>query len=141
MMDPNIDVPQRRISLLDYLQQRGWKIVRDRGGDEVAGLCPLHQDHHPSFYVNRRKQVFYCHGCGCGGGLARLIYLLDDIRIRAATLPLRNCCWSTLTVSIDGNWHAASKRSPIWPAAASMTALSSNECAWATRRAPVCAVT
>ena len=67
MMDPNIDVPQRRISLLDYLQQRGWKIVRDRGGDEVAGLCPLHQDHHPSFYVNRRKQVFYCHGCGCGG--------------------------------------------------------------------------
>ena len=78
MMDADRDVPQPRISLLDYLQQRGWKIVRDRGGDEVAGLCPLHQDHRPSFYVNRRKQVFYCHGCGCGGGLARLIYLLDD---------------------------------------------------------------
>ena len=73
MMDPDFDVPQPRISLLDYLQQRGWKIVRDRGGDEVAGLCPLHQGHHPSFYVNRRKQVFYCHGCGRGGGLARLI--------------------------------------------------------------------
>ena len=78
MMDLDHDVLQPRISLLDYLQQRGWKIVRDRGGDEVAGLCPLHHDHHPSFYVNRRKQVFYCHGCGCGGGLARLIYLLDD---------------------------------------------------------------
>jgi DNA primase len=77
-MDPDSDAPQPRISLLDYLQQRGWKIVRDRGGDEVAGLCPLHQELHPSFYVNRRKQVFYCHGCGCGGGLARLIYLLDD---------------------------------------------------------------
>jgi DNA primase len=23
--------------------------------------------------VNRRKQVFYCHGCGRGGGLARLV--------------------------------------------------------------------
>jgi len=78
MMDPDRNALQPRISLLDYLQQRGWKIVRDRGGDEVAGLCPLHQEHHPSFYVNRRKQVFYCHGCGCGGGLARLISLLDD---------------------------------------------------------------
>jgi hypothetical protein len=64
--------------------------------------------------VNRRKQVFYCHGCGCGGGLARLIYLLDDIRIRAATLPLRSCYWSTLTVSIDGSWHTPSERAPIW---------------------------
>ena len=78
MMDLDSDLPQPRISLLDYLQQRGWKVVRDQGGDEVAGLCLLHHDHHPSFYVNRRKQVFYCHGCGCGGGLARLIYLLDD---------------------------------------------------------------
>lgn len=72
-MDPDTAAPQSRISLLEYLQQRGWKIVRDRGGDEVAGLCPLHPDHHPSFYVNRRKQLFYCHGCGRGGGLARLM--------------------------------------------------------------------
>lgn len=31
MMDPYRDTLQPRISLLDYLQQRGWKIVRDRG--------------------------------------------------------------------------------------------------------------
>jgi DNA primase len=29
--------------------------------------------------VNRRKQVFYCHGCGRGGGLARLIRLLGNL--------------------------------------------------------------
>jgi DNA primase len=68
---------QPRISLLDYLQQRGWKIVRDSGREEVAGLCPLHPESRPSFYVNRRKQVFYCHGCGRGGGLARLIRWLE----------------------------------------------------------------
>jgi len=27
--------------------------------------------------VNRRKQVFYCHGCDRGGGLVRLIHLLE----------------------------------------------------------------
>lgn len=73
MMDPIHGAPRQPISLLEYLQQHGWKIVRDSGRDEVAGLCPLHRETKPSFYVNRRKQVFYCHGCGRGGGLARLI--------------------------------------------------------------------
>lgn len=70
---------QPRISLLEFLGQRGWKPARDNGREEVAGLCPLHRDSHPSFYVNRRKQVFYCHGCGRGGGLTRLIDLLGDL--------------------------------------------------------------
>jgi DNA primase len=64
--------------LLEFLMERGWKPVRDNGREEVAGLCPLHRDSRPSFYVNRRKQVFYCHGCGRGGGLARLAGLLGD---------------------------------------------------------------
>jgi DNA primase len=71
-------LPQR-ISLLEFLQQRGWKPARDNGREEVAGLCPLHRDSRPSFYVNRRKQVFYCHGCGQGGGLAQLMRLLDPL--------------------------------------------------------------
>jgi DNA primase len=69
---------QPQISLLEFLIQRGWKPIRDNGREEMAGLCPLHRDTQPSFYVNRRKQVFYCHGCGRGGGLARLIHLLGE---------------------------------------------------------------
>lgn len=74
---PSGALPQ--MTLLDYLEQHGWKIVRDSGRDEVAGLCPLHRESRPSFYVNRRKQVFYCHGCGRGGGLRRLIQWLEDM--------------------------------------------------------------
>jgi len=73
MMESDPNTRRTRISLLDYLQQHGWKIVRDNGRAEVAGLCPLHRERRPSFYVNRRKQVFYCHGCGRGGGLTQLI--------------------------------------------------------------------
>jgi DNA primase len=77
MIDIADSVSPGKISLLDFLEQRGWRPVRDDGREEVAGLCPLHKDTHPSFYVNRRKQVFYCHGCGQGGGLRTLIGLLD----------------------------------------------------------------
>src|SRR5271163_3203712 len=76
-----------RISLLEFLLERGWKPLRDNGRGEVAGLCPLHEDSHPSFYVNRHKQVFYCHGCGCGGGLSRLIGLLGDLPELVAAPP------------------------------------------------------
>jgi len=81
------DVAESSITLLDYLQQHGWKIARDNGREEVAGLCPLHQESRPSFYVNRRKQVFYCHGCGRGGGLARLRQLLDGPGLQAEESP------------------------------------------------------
>lgn len=77
MIDHEKSGPRGPISLLDYLQGHGWKILRDNGREEVAGLCPLHRDSRPSFYVNRRKQVFYCHGCGRGGGLARLMHWLE----------------------------------------------------------------
>ena len=63
---------ETQISLFDYLIAHGWKPARDAGREEVAGLCPLHRVTRPSFYVNRRKQVFYCHACGRGGGLAQL---------------------------------------------------------------------
>jgi DNA primase len=87
MIDRDHRAPQPPLSLLEYLQQHGWKIVRDYGREEVAGLCPLHRDTRPSFYVNRRKQVFYCHGCGRGGGLARLIRWLKPAEESKPDLP------------------------------------------------------
>jgi DNA primase len=38
-----------------------------RSGRQYLGLCPLHRERHPSFYVHPEKQVFYCFGCGAGG--------------------------------------------------------------------------
>jgi DNA primase len=67
-----------QISLFDYLIAHGWKPAGDTGREEVAGLCPLHRETHPSFYVNRRKQLFYCHACGRGGGLAQLRWWMES---------------------------------------------------------------
>lgn len=79
---------RQRISLLDYLEQQGWKPARPSGREEVAGLCPLHHETQPSFYVNRRKQVFYCHGCGRGGDLIRFVELLHRLSFPQALAHL-----------------------------------------------------
>jgi DNA primase len=70
----DVEALKRRVSLLDYLQQQNWT-GRPVGHWEYAGLCPLHEETRPSFYVNTRKDVFYCHGCGRGGDLIRFIQL------------------------------------------------------------------
>lgn len=93
---------QPRISLLEFLELRGWKAVRDNGREEIAGLCPLHRESRPSFYVNRRKQVFYCHGCGRGGGMARLIRLLGDSAPPAANPPSERLLGDTYNFY---RWH------------------------------------
>lgn len=73
-MGEDVEALKRRMPLLDYLQQHNWT-GRPVGRWEYVGLCPLHEETRPSFYVNTRKDVFYCHGCGHGGDLIRFIQL------------------------------------------------------------------
>ena len=79
---------RRSIPLLPYLEQQGWRPTAYRERDEVCGLCPLHEDSRPSFYVNRRTNVFYCHGCGQGGDVIRLVELLHGLDFQAALAKL-----------------------------------------------------
>jgi DNA primase len=70
----DVETLKRRLPLLDYLRQHNWA-SRPASRSEFVGLCPLHEETRPSFYVNTRKDVFYCHGCGQGGDLIRFIQL------------------------------------------------------------------
>jgi DNA primase len=79
---------RRMIPLFTYLTQQGWKPTAYSESDEVCGLCPLHRDRRPSFYVNRRKDVFYCHGCGQGGDVIRLAELLHGLNFHTALASL-----------------------------------------------------
>jgi DNA primase len=66
---------KQRMPLLDYLRRQNWAARAAGAHSEFVGLCPLHPETRPSFYVNAVKDVFYCHGCGRGGDLIRFIQL------------------------------------------------------------------
>ena len=88
-MDEDLERLKQRLPLLEYLQQQHWTLCRTGPSQEFVGLCPLHPETRPSFYVNARKNLFYCHGGsiakfngGASGGVK-----VD----RTMTLVMRRC--------------------------------------------------
>ena len=81
-MSGDLERLKQCIPLLEYLQRHNWSGRPSAARSEFVGLCPLHADSRPSFYVNPRKNLFYCHGCGQGGDLIRFVQLSQHLSFR-----------------------------------------------------------
>jgi len=89
MFDCNeVEKLKRDLPLLDYLKRFNWTAHRVGSGQEYVGLCLLHSETHPSFYVNAAKNLFYCHGCGYGGDLIRFVQIYFHLSFRDSVAHL-----------------------------------------------------
>jgi len=84
-----LDDLKRQISLLEYLQAYDWRPARQLIRGRLMGLCPLHQEHQPSFQVDPHKGLFYCYGCSRGGDVIRFAELYHQVRFPEALALLR----------------------------------------------------
>lgn len=81
---------RHEMPLLQYLARHDWKARPVGSHQEFVGLCPLHAESKPSFYVNARKNVFYCHGCGQGGDVIRFVQLYRNLSFQQALAHLKH---------------------------------------------------
>ena len=42
-----------------------------------AGLCPIHPERTPSFYIPKGKSFFHCFGCGAGGSVIDFVMYIQ----------------------------------------------------------------
>jgi DNA primase catalytic core len=88
-VDEDVKKLKQRLPLLDYLRQQHWTARPVGHGSEFVGLCPLHPETRPSFYVNASKNLFYCHGCSQGGDLLRFVQLSRHLSFRQSLAYLQ----------------------------------------------------
>jgi len=86
---------QERLELIDGFKRRraaeqmGWTARPIGAHQEFVGLCPLHAESRPSFYVNAAKNIFFCHGCGRGSDLIRFVQLSLNLSLRETLAHLK----------------------------------------------------
>lgn len=59
-----------------------------RAGKDHKGLCPFHDDRHPSMTVSPAKQIFKCFACGAGGDAIKFIQLKENLSFLEARAML-----------------------------------------------------
>jgi len=52
----------------DLIELIAHHVQLKKSGANFMGLCPFHHEKSPSFSVSGDKQLYYCFGCGKGGG-------------------------------------------------------------------------
>lgn len=72
--DHSLDVEKAKQYPIERLVEQTVKLRR--AGRNLLGLCPLHKEQSPSFYIYTNTNSFYCYGCNIGGDVIRLTRLL-----------------------------------------------------------------
>jgi len=118
-MGEDLEKLKQRLPLFDYLRRQNWKARPAGYGPEFVGLCPLHRESRPSFYINTRKNVFYCHGCGEGGDLIRFVELSRHLSFRQslAYLEQQSAASAHLAPVLEGAACFYQRQLPRYPEA------------------------
>ena len=70
--ESEIERIKKETDLAALVRSRGIEL-RKHGTGNLAGCCPFHDDHDPSFIVTPEKGLFHCLGCGAAGNAIQFV--------------------------------------------------------------------
>nr|MDD6335285.1 DNA primase [bacterium] len=85
---------------------REYGVVLKPVGRRLKGVCPLHQDSEPSFYVEPQQQFFKCFGCGAGGDVIGFVMQMEKLDFPAALERLAERAGLPMPETDDEAWRA-----------------------------------
>ena len=85
------------LNRIDIVEVVGKHVQLKKGGANLMGLCPFHNEKSPSFTVSPTKQFYHCFGCGAHGsaigflmehaGLGYVEAIKDLAQLAGLTVP------------------------------------------------------
>jgi DNA primase len=85
-MDKNlIEEIRRSNDIVDVVQEY---VPLKKVGTNWRGICPFHNDTHPSLYVSQPKQIFKCFACGKAGNVFTFVQEYEKMSFYEAVKKL-----------------------------------------------------
>ncbi|MBR6380023.1 MAG: DNA primase, partial [Fibrobacter sp.] len=66
--------------------------LKRSGNGRFVGVCPFHDDHSPSMYVNPTLGIYKCFACGAGGDVFKFVQEHEKIDFNAAVRWVADFC-------------------------------------------------
>ncbi len=73
------DILLRVKEAADIVQIVGQYVPLKRAGSKYLGVCPFHNDRHPSMNVNPRMGIYKCFACGAGGDAIKFVQEFERV--------------------------------------------------------------
>jgi DNA primase len=91
------------------------RVVQDyvalkKKGTNWMACCPFHQEKSPSFSVNPSKEMFYCFGCGKGGGVFNFVMEIEHLTFPEAVKVVAEKSGVPLPQLVDDQKFEARRR-------------------------------
>lgn len=81
----NLKEQIERVARLEEVVERYLPLQRNGSSTKtMIGLCPFHNDRHPSLHVNVKDQYYKCFACGEGGDLFKFVQKMEGCDFRGA---------------------------------------------------------
>lgn len=79
---------KQRVTIVDLLQHYGLLegLKPQKGGEELVGLCPFHEETRGSFHVWTTKNGYHCFGCQARGNIISFVAQMESVVTREAAL-------------------------------------------------------
>jgi len=87
-LSPYSDVKEQIRQAIDIVDLVERYIPLRRQGRGFVGLCPWHDDHHPSLQVNPERQCFRCFVCDIGGDIFSFVMRMENVEFPEALAML-----------------------------------------------------
>jgi len=98
--DDEIERIKREADLAAVVRSRGVEL-KPQGGD-LVGLCPFHEDKHPSLHVTPAKRLWRCVSCQATGNVIQFVQRYDGVSFRHAFELLKSGKLSALAAPSPG---------------------------------------
>ncbi|MCS7306116.1 MAG: DNA primase [Thermoguttaceae bacterium] len=106
----SLELKQRIKEAIDIVELVGRMIPLRRQGRLFVGLCPWHDDTHPSLQVNPERQSFKCWVCDIGGDVFTFVMKMEGVSFPEALRILADQAGIRLTASVSGGLSGTQKQ-------------------------------